>query len=330
MTCSRPLIIINNTAAKARRVWPIAKAELEAHLIEFDFYETRKPGDATERSRSALHDGYTTVVVVGGDGTLSEAAEGFFDNNHAQPQRGVINSDAALAVVPAGTGDDFARGINGHRAPFEYWLQTLIEHCSGNGTTRRVDVLDASSENYSHHFICLNASTMGIGGETAARVAAQKKLMRSFPGEFRFMAAALGALAAWRERPVRISVDGNLVTEASMNLVAVANGLYAGGGMMISPHATITDGKLDVITVSGLNRREVIRELPRIRRGGHVKNPKVNIVQGKHVRIETFDERDGLLIEADGNIRGRTPAEFRVMPSALKFVVGSLAADLRR
>jgi diacylglycerol kinase (ATP) len=322
MACSRALIIINNTAAKARRVWPVAKAKLEAHGIQFNFYETRGPGDATERSRSALRDGCTTVVVVGGDGTLSEAAEGFFESSHRQDHRGIINPDAALAVVPAGTGDDFARGIIGRRASFEYWLETLIEHCMGSkGTNRRVDVLDASCENYSHQFICLNASTMGIGGETAARVAAQKELMRRFPGEFRFLAAALGALAAWRERPVRISVDGQVVVEAGMNLVAVANGLYAGGGMMLSPEATITDGKIDVVTVSGLNRRGVMGELPRIHRGGHVNNPNVNIVQGKHVRVETFEERDGLLIEADGNVRGRTPAEFRVMPSALKFVV---------
>jgi diacylglycerol kinase (ATP) len=328
MARSRPLIIINNTAAKARRVWPATKAKLEAHGIEFDFYETRQPGDATERSRSSLRDGCTTVVVVGGDGTLSEAAEGFFDSNHGPDHRGILNFDAALAVIPAGTGDDFARGIIGRRAPFEYWLETLIEHCMGsNVTTRRIDVLDASCENYSHHFVCLNASTMGIGGETAARVAAQKELMRRLPGEFRFMAAALGALAAWRERPVRISVDGRVVTEAKMNLVAVANGLYAGGGMMLSPQATITDGKLDVVTVSGLNRRGVMRELPRIHRGGHVKNPNVNIVQGKHVWIETFGERDGLLIEADGNVRGRTPAEFRVMPSALNFVGLSLKAS---
>ena len=326
MDQSRPLIIINNTAARARKVWPIVRAKLQSNAIEFNFHETAKPGDATDRTRLALCEGCTTIVVVGGDGTLSEAAEGFFENAGLQREElRSINQDAALAVIPAGTGDDFARGMIGRRVSFEHWLEILIKHCSAasSATTRLVDVLDAASDNYSRRFICLNAATMGIGGETAARVAAQKELMRRFPGEFRFMAAALGALAAWRERPVRISVDGEVVTEARMNLVAVANGPYAGGGMMISPEAMITDGKLDVVTVSGLNRRGVMRELPRIHRGGHLKNPKVNIVQGKHVRIETFHEQDGLLIEADGNVRGRTPAEFRVMPSALKFVVGS-------
>jgi diacylglycerol kinase family enzyme len=106
-----------------------------------------------------------------------------------------------------------------------------------------------------------------------------------------------------------------------MNLTAVANALYAGGGMMLSPHAKIDDGKLDVVTAPGLNRREIVRELARIHKGGHVANPKVRIVQGKGVSIETFSPEDAMRIEADGNVRGVTPVEFRVMPQALRLVV---------
>ena len=160
---------------------------------------------------------------------------------------------------------------------------------------------------------------MGIGGETGARVAAQGSFMRRLSGEVRFTAAAIGALAAWRERRVRVTVDDTVI-EGPMNLVAVANGLYAGGGMMLSPRARVDDGRLDVVTASGLNRLQVMRELPRIHHGGHVANPKVRIVQGSHMRIETFTSQDALLIEADGNVRGRTPVEFRIMPGALRFV----------
>ena len=135
------------------------------------------------------------------------------------------------------------------------------------------------------------------------------------------MAAAIGALAAWRERRVRVSVDKNTVIECFMNLVGVVNGLYAGGGMMLSPKAQIDDGKLDVVTACGLTRAAVIRELPRIHSGGHVGNPKVRITQGTHVGVETFTPEDALLIEADGNVCGRTPVEFRIMPAALRFVV---------
>jgi diacylglycerol kinase (ATP) len=163
---------------------------------------------------------------------------------------------------------------------------------------------------------------MGIGGVTAARVAAQGKLMRRFSGEVRFAAAALVALAGWRERRVRVSIDEREAIDDNMNLVGVANALYAGGGMMLSPRAQIDDGKLDVVTASGLSRANIMRELARIHEGGHVRNPKVRITQGARVTIETFSPEDAMRIEADGNVRGVTPVEFRVMPKALKFVVG--------
>lgn len=322
---ARPLIIINNAAARARRSWPTIGAALQRAKLEFDVHETTAPGDATKITRTALHSGVGMIAVVGGDGTLSEVAEGFFEFEENSPTRlpQSINPSATLAVLPAGTGDDFARGLIGGRAPLERWIEILISHWQGDaiGTTRSVDVMAAACNDFVTPFICLNASTMGIGGETGARVAAQGSFMRRFSGEVRFVAAAVGALAAWRERPVHVLVDETKLIEGPMNLVAVANGLYAGGGMMLSPQARIDDGKLDVVTATGLNRVEVMRELPRIHSGGHVVNPKVQIVQGSRVRIVTFTPADALLIEADGNVRGKTPVEFRILPGALRFVV---------
>ena len=162
---------------------------------------------------------------------------------------------------------------------------------------------------------------MGIGGETASRVSAQGSFMRKFSGEFRFVFAAVGALAVWRERRVRITVDGKTVADRPMNLVGVANGLYAGGGMMFSPDARVDDGKLDVVTASGLSRTNVVTELSRIHTGGHLNNPKVSLTQGAVVRIETLLLKDEMLLEADGNVRGVTPVQFQVMPRALRFLV---------
>ena len=89
---------------------------------------------------------------------------------------------------------------------------------------------------------------------------------------------------------------------------------------MLSPAARNDDGKLDVVTASGLNRVQIVRELSRIHKGGHVGNPKVSIVQGSNVRIETFASEDAMPIEADGNVRGYTPVSFQIMPGALRFV----------
>ena len=321
----KALIIINNAAAKARRAWPIVLKHLEAADVSFDFYETREPGDATTRTREALKNSVSTIAVIGGDGTLSEAAQGFFEfSNYPDEIPSPINAEARLAILPAGTGDDFARSQMGKREPLLKWIEILLAHCQmpAEATVREVDVLYGLCDEYQTPFICLNASTMGIGGETAGRVAAQGNLMRRFSGEARFATAALAALAGWRERRVRISIDNKEVIEGNMNLVGVANALYAGGGMMLSPQAQIDDGKLDVVTASGLSRVNIVRELMRIHKGGHVRNPKVRITQGAQVSIETFSPEDAMRIEADGNVRGVTPVKFRVMPKALKFVVG--------
>jgi len=314
------LLIINNAAAKARQAWPLIQNQLNEAGLSYQAYETKEAGDATLKTREALRSGFHSIAVVGGDGTLSEVAEGFFEfNQNLDLLPTAVNPNARLAILPAGTGDDFARGLRRGRKPLKSWIETFLSDGSNNAT--QIDVLYGRSNDFEKPFICLNASTMGIGGETAARVAAQGKLMRRFSGEFRFVYAALAALAGWRERRVRVTVDGRVVSDTPMNLIGVANGLYAGGGMMLSPEARVDDGKLDVVTVSGLSRANVVTELSRVHTGGHVNNPKVKITQGEIVRIETFLVQDAMPIEADGNVRGVTPVQFQVIPKALRFQI---------
>lgn len=320
------LIIVNNVAAKARRSWPKIKTQLDAAGVDYQIHHTERQGDATLTARAALKSGTQLIVVVGGDGTLSEAAEGFFElNEDVELLPAAVSASATLAVLPAGTGDDFVRGLRRKRASLQEWIDTLIAYVRAERShsevgPRQIDVLYGRCDGLQTRFICLNASTMGIGGETASRVAAQGGFMRKFSGEFRFVFAAVGALAAWRERRVRITVDDRLVADGPMNLVGVANGLYAGGGMMFSTAARLDDGLLDVVTASGLSRTDVVTELSRIHTGGHLNNPKVSLTQGARVRIETLLLQDAMLLEADGNVRGVTPAEFQVMPGALRFL----------
>ena len=312
---------MNNVAARARRVWPIIQARLKQSDISYRLHETQFAGDATAQTRAALRSGCRLVAVVGGDGTLSEAAAGFFEFGESIDRPFSVNPNAALAILPAGTGDDFARNLMGRRAPLDHWIETFIAHCQATleETTRLVDVIRVRTDNYRRQLICINASTLGLGGETATRVAAQGKLLRRFSGETRFVVAATGALAAWRERPVKVRLDDETI-EGPMNLLAVANAPFAGGGMMLSPEAEIDDGKLDLVTASGLNRAAIVRELTRIHKGGHVANPKVKIIQGRYVSIETAHPDDALLIEVDGNVSGRTPADYWLMPQALRIV----------
>jgi YegS/Rv2252/BmrU family lipid kinase len=328
----RTLVVINHAAARARHVWKQIERTLKAVGLNFDAHETRHAGDATDATRAALRAGYQLIAVVGGDGTLSETAAGFFaldeqDGTNTQPRNNAaslpapVSLNAALAILPAGTGDDFARGLVGRREPVEAWLQRLIDYYERpeQSATRDVDAIYGSTEAGAAPFICLNVVTLGIGAEVAGRVAAQGALMRRLPGEVRFTAAACGALIAWRERRVRVRVDDGPAFECSSNLLAVANGVYAGGGMMFAPGARPDDGLIDLLLASDITRATILRELPRIRRGAHLDNKSVRTLRCTRVSIETL-AHDALPVEADGNVRGHTPAHFQIMPATIRLV----------
>src|SRR5829696_8378754 len=131
----RTLLIINHAAARARRLWPAIQKQLDAARVEYQAYETKAANDATIQTRAALRSGVEFVVVVGGDGTLSETAEGFFEfNDDLDVPPGPVNPDAALALLPAGTGNDFARGLLGKHTPLQHWIETVIAHARGEST----------------------------------------------------------------------------------------------------------------------------------------------------------------------------------------------------
>lgn len=321
-------VVVNHTAARARGAWPRVRDALTRAGVRVEAHESTRPGETEERTRAALEHGFETVAAVGGDGTLSAAASGFFEQCEGLPEGSLpraVNPSASLALLPAGTGDDFARGLSGgRREPLETWVARLVGHCRRDAvsaeTLKRVDVLLGSVDGGARRFICLNAATLGIGAEVSARVAAQGRTVRRLPGEARFALAALPRLAAWRARRVRVTVDGRVWEECGTNLLAVVNGTYAGGGMNFSPGATLDDGLLDVLAVCDISRPALLRELSRIHTGGHLHNPHVKLTRATHVRVETLDPADSLGVEADGDVRGHTPAEFRVMPAALNVV----------
>lgn len=321
-------VVVNYNAARARAAWAQVARVLAESGVRFDAHEAREAGDAQTSAREALRAGYRTIAVVGGDGTLGEVVTGFFEPEGEgvpattkTPAR--INPEAALAVLPAGTGNDFARGIEGERASLERWLERLIRHDHRNireTTTRPVDVLRGVIGDDARPFFCLNAATLGIGAEVAACVTAQGNFVRQFSGEARFALAAVKSLVRWRARRISVRVDGGEAFECATNLVAVVNSPYAGGGMMFSPEARTDDGLLDVVTASRLTRRSLIREMTRIHSGGHIRNPRVRISRGERVRIEHLTDADALAVEADGDVRGHTPLEFRALAGAIRVV----------
>jgi diacylglycerol kinase (ATP) len=304
------LFIINPASARGvtLRAWADARKEIAAAGVDFNEHLTGRAGEATEVAREALNSGMMRIVAVGGDGTLSEVVNGYFDDCGR-----AINSDAAIGLLPSGTGSDFRRslGLTSRRDA----IRALIEPKTRLLDAARAEFKGQDGASVTRFFI--NVASFGLGGDVSALVNRWRNtLPRWIGGRARFAAAAVAALGRYKNIAVSLRVDQREV-KINSNLIVVANGRFAGGGMMLAPHAEVDDGLLEVIVTDGATRLDVIKELPRIQRGTHLKNPKVTEVRAREVSIET---EEPMAIDLDGEMVGFTPAHLRVLPSAIRFL----------
>jgi diacylglycerol kinase (ATP) len=128
--------------------------------------------------------------------------------------------------------------------------------------------------------------------------------------------AGYAALTAHRNRTVKLRLDSETET-VRISAVVIANGRYLADKMQIAPHASLEDGRLDAVIFGDVTKAETLKILPTLYRGSHATHPGVRIKQSSAISIES-EER--LLVEADGDVIGESPASFRVMPSALTVI----------
>jgi len=277
--------------------------------LKISEHVTTHPGEATEVTRKAFLSGVNRVIAVGGDGTLNEVANGYFDGTGR-----AINDAASIGLLPSGTGSDFQRSLRTRNRNDS--IETLL-----NGESRLIDAAaaefrDLYGEPASRFFI--NVASFGLGGDVSALVNRwRNSLPRWIGGRSRFSAAAIAALKQYRNVPVSMKLDDHSSIDISSNLVIVANGRFGGGGMMLAPHAELDDGLLDVIVTDGATRWDVIKELPRIQRGAHLNNPRVSAHRVREISIRS---KVPMAIDLDGEMVGYTDARIKVLPSAIRFV----------
>lgn len=309
------LFVINPTAARglASREWAKAQLQLRKRGIQFNEHLTSRPGEASEVTRQALLTGEVCVIAVGGDGTLSEAVSGYF-NEAGEP----VNPDAAIGLLPCGTGSDFCRSVGLKNR--QTALQAIIA-----GKSRPIDVIKIQItgpdgqpvERYS-----INVVSFGLGGEVVRLVNGWRTTWPSWiGGHARFVLAALKALKTYQNHPVQILFDDQTNAEkdgyAFSNFLVAANGRFAGGGMKFAPLAELDDGLMDVVLTNQAERSDIIKELPRIRFGAHLRNPKVRLVKSRAVTINSWPP---LPVDVDGETAGFTPARLTIKPAALRFI----------
>jgi diacylglycerol kinase (ATP) len=287
------------------------RAELIGLGFEFIEHITTYPCEAVEVTRQALMNGIPRIIAVGGDGTLSEVVNGYIDNK-GHP----INESATIGILPSGTGSDFCRSLRLNNR------REAIAALTGS-STRMLDAArivytgrDGASDSRSF----INIASFGLGGDVSAFVNQWRdSLPRWISGRVRFVAAAVRALERYRNNDVKVRLDDDREIEITSNLIVVANGRFGGAGMKLAPHAEMDDGLLDVILTDRATRFDVIKELPRIRRGGYLNNPKASEFRARQVSI-TADQP--MAIDIDGEMAGYTPAHLSVLPGAVRFLTG--------
>ena len=236
--------------------------------------------------------GVDGVIVVGGDGTVHT----------------VINSiphawNVPVGIIPAGTGNDIAMALGYPRTP-EATAHHLLDAL--RRPPQRIDLGSATHSEHEAYFAAVySAGFDAIVNERANAMAYPK-------GPSRYTVALAAELTRMRPRRYRLSIDGTLV-ECEALLVAVANGPSFGGGMQVVPHASMTDGQLDVLIVGPVSRGEFIRIYPRVFSGAHLTHPAVDIRPARTVIIESRD----IVGYADGERQDALPVTIEVQPLAL-------------
>lgn len=290
------VVVANPTAGRGKAGKRIGAVDSILRELRVD-HEVRVTGSADETEtvcRDAANEGAEIVAVIGGDGTVSCAANG------------LLGTGAALAVLPAGTGDDFASVIGAGSFPAAVRLLA-------NPRTVALDVVRVRAGEVDRCF--LNIAGAGFDSEVTE---AANGMTTRLGGTGTYVVALVKTLSRFTPARYDLTIDGEPITVEAM-LVVVGSGRSYGGGMKVLPDASLVDGVLDVCIVAALSKGAFLRAFPKVFAGRHTTHPKVRMLRATSV---TIDANRGVQVFADGERVGPLPARFDIMPRALPVVVG--------
>jgi YegS/Rv2252/BmrU family lipid kinase len=251
------------------------------------------PGHLAQAARDAQG---SLLVVIGGDGTVNEVANG------------VAGTDAEIAVLPCGTGQDFGR-THGIPSRFDDAVRVALGTETRTIDVGRVELGDGTSRFFA------NVGSAGMSGSVARRANAMTKRLG---GRATFFYALTREFLAWQNTRVVVELDGGVRREGAMHDVIVANGRFHGGGMQLAPDARQDDGAFDVVTIGDVSKLDFVTTAPKLYSGRYLSHPKVELLRSSTVSI---DSTEPLPLEVDGEPIGTTPARFEVVPAALRLRV---------
>ncbi len=305
----RTMFVVNPVSASGRtgKRWRLIEDRMRKQGIDnFTVRYTEGPFHAAEISSRALVDGYQIITAVGGDGTLNEVLNGFCASG------GAFNPAAALSFISTGTGGDFNRMFLAGEE-MEHRITSILQ----GKRELACDIVKAeflSWEGDPSIRYYINVADLGLGGETCVRINRGNKYLGGF---LSFLAAVLATLVKHQGFDVRINIDQENIFNGKVTELALANGRFFGGGMMIAPDAEINDGLLDIILINDMKKMELLKCLPQVYSGKHRNHPKVKIFKGQKVDIACSQK---IWMEMDGETPGTSNLSIELIPAAIRLV----------
>ena len=309
-----PLVIVNpHSASGATRArWSGIASDIRTHFGPFNVAFTKSRGDGANLALRGVESGRRFIIACGGDGTVNEVANGILETGE----------DVELGVLPSGTGGDFRRSINIPHGTRE------AARALKTGDTKRVDVgrvtfQDHDGAEVSRYF--LNVSSVGLAASIIERVKSSSSAswlpIQSLRGKASFALSTLQEIFGMDCATIRVRIDDS--EEKSLNTInfCVANARYFGGGMLIAPEAKLDDGLFDVVNIGDLGTLKILLNAHTLYRGTHVNLPEVRVRHARRIEISSADPTCEIHLETDGELPGKLPAVYEIVPTALRLRV---------
>ncbi len=298
-------IIVNPAAGNgaAGRLWPRVEQLLQELGFSYTVKFTNRPGHAPLLVEDAVRNGHRHILGLGGDGTNHELVNGILR------QQEVGSAEIRYALLPVGTGNDWARMYKIPRDPRQRLLRLLEgRSCLQDVGLVRYTAGGAPAERY----------FANVAGMAYDAFLVQKLLDRRLQSHLQYLLAVAQHLMEYRLRPARLLFDNQTVDD-SFYTINVGICPYSGGGMRLVPHAVPDDGLLAVTYARALPKWEVLLQTRRFYDGSIIKHPRIGSFQTSALRVEQLGPAP-TLVEADGEFLGETPVAFSIVEKALQVV----------
>lgn len=277
---------------------------------------SKNQGDGTNLARDYLRKGFDRVIAIGGDGTINEVANGFFEERTGirSHRLKAINPDAIMGIVPCGTRNVLVKSLG---LPAD-----VVESCRNfvGGSPTKIDLIAVSATNpdtgsRTNPRVFLNAAEIGLGAEIIDR---SKKVRSKLKSRLVSTAAAIiSTVPSYESNLCDVFIDGRKKS-TNMTMGIVANGKFLGGGFMAAPEASVNDGMFDLVIMKDSGSFKALDELLNIKDGNYEKEDNIIYAKAKKVVIKS-NERE-VTVTIDGEPVGILPATFYVLSKALTIV----------